>query len=207
MGRKKDGGKRKRCRLWRFGSLFAAFIVLVSAFAVYFASQMEPVKKKYIYPYAYQELVALYADANGVPPSLVASVIRHESKFEAHVRSPRGAVGLMQLMPATAQWIAEELEDASFSPDKLSEPETNIRYGTWYLAELAREFDGNPVLVLAAYNAGRGTVHAWMEENGWPPEFADVSAIPYPETRLYVENVLKDQRQYEALYHSAQETR
>ena len=68
--------------------------------------------------------------------------------------------------------------------------------------ELEREFDGNPVLTLAAYNAGRGVVHEWIEEYEWPPDFQDISEIPYPETRLYVARVLKDRKHYETLYHS-----
>ena len=108
----------------------------------------------------------------------------------------------MQLMPETAEWIAGQLGESDFSVQKLYNPETNIRYGTWYLALLEREFDGNLVLALAAYNAGRGTVHEWMEENSWPPDFNDISLIPYPETRFYVAKVLKDKTHYETLYHS-----
>ena len=147
----------------------------------------------------------LYADANDVSPALVASVIMHESKFSNDVHSSRGAIGLMQLMPETAEWIAEQLGDEDFSLQKLHEPEMNIRYGTWYLALLEREFESNLVLALAAYNAGRGTVHEWIEEYDWSLEFEDISAIPYPETRIYVTRVLKDSKHYEKLYHSETE--
>ena len=195
--------RNKRYRARKHRSLLVGALVVLLAFAIYFISQIEPVKKRYIYPYPYQELVMLYAEANGVSPALVASVIMHESKFSNDVHSPRGAIGLMQLMPETAKWIAGELEEADFSLQKLHEPETNIRYGTWYLALLEREFDGNLVLALAAYNAGRGTVHEWAEEYEWPSDFREIPAIPYPETRLYVGRVLKDAKHYEKLYHSA----
>ena len=198
-------GKRgKRYRKRKHASLLFALAVILLAFAVYFVSQIEPVKKKYIYPYPYQyqETVTMYAEANGISPALAASVIMHESKFTEHAHSPRGAIGLMQLMPETAEWIAGQLGEKDFSLKKLHEPEMNIRFGTWYLAQLEREFDGNLVLALAAYNAGRGVVHEWMEENDWPLDFKDISAIPYPETRIYVERVLKDKAHYEALYHS-----
>lgn len=199
--------RHRRYKARKYRAVLLAAAVLLLAFVVYFASQFEPVKKKYIYPYPHQALVTRYAEANGVPPSLVASVIMHESKFLATVRSHRGAVGLMQLMPATAEWIAGELGDEGFSLPRLYDPEMNIRYGTWYLALLCREFRGNQVLALAAYNAGRGTVHEWMEEYKWPPDFDDTAAIPYPETRLYVERVLKDRKHYEALYHSPAKTK
>ncbi|MBR5162620.1 MAG: lytic transglycosylase domain-containing protein [Schwartzia sp.] len=193
--------RNERYKDRKYKAVFFALLAILFAFAVYLVSQFEPVKKKYIYPYPHQELVTLYAEANGVSPALVASVIMHESKFADQAHSPRGAVGLMQLMPETAEWIAGQLGEEDFSLEKLREPEMNIRYGTWYLAHLEQEFDGNQVLTLAAYNAGRGTVHEWMEERGWAPNFNDISAIPYPETRFYVARVLKDRKQYETLYH------
>ena len=192
--------QQQRDRERKKTSVLFATVVLICVFAIYFASQIEPVKKKFIYPYPYQDLVVAYAEANGVSSSLVASVIMHESKFRNDVCSPRGAVGLMQIMPATAEWIAGELEDASFSVARLSEPEMNIRYGTWYLAHLLREFEGNQVLALAAYNAGRGTVHEWMTEEDWDMGFSNIEEIPYSETRLYVKRVLKDREHYEKLY-------
>ena len=194
--------RSKRYRKRKYGSLLFAFAVILLAFIVYFVSQIEPVKNKYIYPDLYKETVTMYAEANGISPALVASVIMHESKFSERVHSPRGAIGLMQLMPETAEWIAGQLGETDFSLQMLYEPEMNIRYGTWYLALLEQEFDGNLVLALAAYNAGRGIVHEWMEENDWPPDFKDISAIPYPETRFYVERVLKDKKSYETVYHS-----
>ena len=203
MRKKRIRSERYKNR--KYKAVFFACMAVLLAFFVYFVSQIEPVKKKYIYPYPHQELVTLYAEANGVQPALVASVIMHESKFSHQAHSSRGAVGLMQLMPATAEWIAGQLGEEDFSLEKLSEPERNIRYGTWYLALLEREFEGNQILALAAYNAGRGTVHEWMEERGWPMNFNDISAIPYPETRFYVGRVLKDRKHYETLYHPTKE--
>ena len=106
-----------------------------------------------------------YAAIYNVDSNLTAAVIKSESKFKHTATSHRGAVGLMQLMPETAEWIAEQLNDKSYSVEGLHEPDRNIRYGTWYLAELEREFQGNDILALAAYNAGRGNVKAWMEGN------------------------------------------
>ena len=76
----------------------------------------------------------------------------------------------------------------------------NIRYGVWYLAELEREFGGNDILALAAYNAGRGNVRDWMERFHWTQQFDEIEAIPYPETRFYVRRVLEDREQYKRLY-------
>lgn len=181
-------------------ALILAVVVFALALAAYFLSQSEPVQRRYLYPYPYQELVELYAKANGVDSALVASVIMNESRFQNDARSPRGAIGLMQIMPETAQWIAVQLGDDNFSLEKLHEPETNIRYGVWYLAELQREFAGNNILALAAYNAGRGTVRDWIEEGDWPWTFHALDKIPYPETRSYVKNVLQNRIRYEKLY-------
>ena len=181
-------------------ALILAVVVFALALAAYFLSQSEPVQRRYLYPYPYQELVELYAKANGVDSALVASVIMNESRFQNDARSPRGAIGLMQIMPETAQWIAFQLGDDNFSLEKLHEPETNIRYGVWYLAELQREFAGNNILALAAYNAGRGTVRDWIEEGDWPWTFHALDKIPYPETRSYVKNVLQNRIRYEKLY-------
>lgn len=165
-----------------------------------FAAQSERFQKKYIYPYPHQELVAQYAAQYRVESSLVAGVIMSESKFQDEVHSDRGAVGLMQLMPTTAAWVAEQIEYTDYSMEKLHEPATNIRFGTWYLSSLQKEFCGNEVLMLAAYNAGRGTVHSWMEERGWDMNFTDVNQIPYEETRLYIGRVLKKREKYRDLY-------
>ena len=181
-------------------ALLAGICVVLMAFVVYFVTQIEPVQKKYLYPYPYQELVQQYAAKENIDSALVASVIMNESKFKNEVHSHRGAIGLMQLMPETAEWIAGQIDDSSFSLDKLHEPETNIRYGVWYLASLKKEFEGNEILALAAYNAGRGNVHEWMEERGWTLDFSRVNEIPYEETRAYVASVLRNKVKYERLY-------
>ena len=102
----------------------------------------------------------------------------------------------MQLRPETAVWIAGQLDDTQFSVSSLQEPWCNIRYGTWYLGSLQEEFRGNEVLMLAAYNAGRGNVLEWMEKYGWDYDFQDVDAIPFRETEEYVRSVLKNKAKY-----------
>ena len=141
-----------------------------------------------------------YAEIYHVDSNLTAAVIKSESKFKHTALSHRGAVGLMQLMPETAEWIAGQIGDKSYNVESLHEPDRNIRYGTWYLAELQREFKGNDVLALAAYNAGRGNVKAWMDENNWSYSFHDIDAIPYKETRDYVRQVIGDRKKYRELY-------
>lgn len=76
----------------------------------------------------------------------------------------------------------------------------NIRMGCWYVGELEHEFQHNLVLLMVAYNAGRGQTHEWMQENGWDYNFNDIKSIPYPDTREYVAKVMQDRDKYYLLY-------
>lgn len=175
-------------------------MILVLASLSYFVWQNEDFQRKYLYPYDYQDTINFYADRYEVDRNLVASVILAESKFRQDATSVHGARGLMQIMPETASWIATQIEDDSFSVDKLYNVNMNIKYGTWYLYELQTEFEGNEVLALAAYNAGRGNVYEWMEKYHWDINFKDYTKIPFPETREYVKRVLENKKHYNKLY-------
>ena len=175
-------------------------MILVLASLSYFVWQNEDFQRKYLYPYDYQDTINFYADRYEVDRNLVASVILAESKFRQDATSVHGARGLMQIMPETGSWIATQIEDDSFSVEKLYNVNMNIKYGTWYLSELQTEFEGNEVLALAAYNAGRGNVYEWMEKYHWDINFKDYTKIPFPETREYVKRVLENKKHYNKLY-------
>jgi soluble lytic murein transglycosylase len=119
--------------------------------------------------------VRAHAEAAGLDPALVCAVVRAESRFHANAVSPRGAVGLMQIMPDTALWIASRLNVTAFDTH---DPETNLRFGTWYLRYLVDRFD-NLDLALAAYNAGPTRVAGWVAQG----------ATAFPETAAYVTRV------------------
>lgn len=174
--------------------------VAILSLAGYFVYNTDWFQKNYVYPFPYQEIVYRYATEHNMSPYLIAAVIRTESKFNQYARSPKGATGLMQLMPETAHWIAGQLDYNDFDLKGMTEPEMNIRFGTWYLATLKREFGGNEVLFLAAYNGGRGNVAQWMNKYGWSSSFRDIDQIPFRETREYVAKVLRDQKRYQDLY-------
>lgn len=178
-------------------------VLVVGVFLVVGASYVytsDWFQKKYAYPFLYNELVCKYASEHQLDPWLVTGVIKAESKFLLEAKSPVGAVGLMQLMPETAQWIAEQSECPGFQLQDLASPEVNIRFGTWYLASLKHEFHENEILMLAAYNAGRGNVKQWMEQYGWTMQFRDVEQIPFPETREFIREVLWNKKRYQELY-------
>ena len=180
-------------------SLSAGMLILFVCFSVYFVSQVELIQKSYLYPFPYQEIVLRYANAYRVDSNLCVAVVKVESRFNPEAVSHRGALGLMQIMPDTGRWIASQMGE-DFSVEKLKDPETNIRYGVWYLSTLRQEFEDNDVLALAAYNAGRGHVRAWMEEGGWSMKFTHIDSIPFRETREYVKNVLRSKDKYKELY-------
>jgi soluble lytic murein transglycosylase len=152
-----------------------------------------------VYPWPYREVVERYAKANGLDPYLVAAVIRVESSFRSSAVSPKGARGLMQIMPATGVWIAGEMNLPNFHPDQLFDVELNIRMGTWYLRHLSEQFD-RKLVALAAYNGGRGNVKNWLEQGVWSGQEKDIERIPFSETRNYVRRVLRTQAIYRELY-------
>lgn len=179
---------------------FLLIMVLLIALGGYACFDSDWFQKRYIYPYPYKELIEHYAVEYELDPLLIVSVIRVESKFAAQARSPKGAVGLMQLMPETAEWIAVQLEYPEFQLSDLEKPEVNIKFGSWYLASLKKEFKDNEFLLLAAYNGGRGNVKQWMQRYGWTMRFQEVEQIPFRETKEYVGRVLHDKRRYQQLY-------
>jgi soluble lytic murein transglycosylase len=131
------------------------------------------------YPLRYEQIVRGHARNYSLDPALVAAVIYQESKFKPNARSTSGAVGLMQLLPDTANGIALHTGGAAFRVDDLYDPEINVRYGAWYLRHLLRKY-GDERTALAAYNAGQDNVDRWRR-NG--------RGIQFPETRAYVDRV------------------
>ena len=189
---------KTRKRRWTMGKkIFVfCFLAILAAFSIVNMQFFE----KIIYPYPNQAIVEKYASQYGVDPLFVVSVIREESKFLHQSESHKGAKGLMQLMPTTAQAISESLGDKTYTEQDLLDPEKNIQYGTWYLASLQKVFDNNTTLVTAAYNGGRGHVQEWIKNGQLDPDNIRIQDIPFKETRDYVGRVLKSYEKYNKLY-------
>ena len=127
-----------------------------------------------------------HADNYHLDAAELAAVIYVESRFRPQIRSGAGAVGLMQVLPETAQGIADRTGGEGFVEDDLYDPEINVRYGAWYLGHLRQKYRGRPnaaELALAAYNAGQGTVDGWIAST--PP--GEPVRIGYSETRAYLD--------------------
>jgi len=156
---------------------------------------------KQLYPIKYNEVIAENSVKYSVDPHLIAAVIRVESNFQTGRESPKGAVGLMQLMPTTSDWIIERAKLESISSEKLlHDPTMNIELGAWYLNHLLSLFDQEKVIAIAAYNAGPGNVSKWIEQGTWSGEFETSDSIPFGETRSYVQKVFYYYNKYKELY-------
>lgn len=146
----------------------------------------------------YTELIRQYSEEYDLEPAFVAGVICTESKFKEEAVSRAGARGLMQIMPATGEEIAEAL-GVPFHIEDLFDPETSIRFGCYYLRQQLDRFDQNKAVALAAYNAGPHKAAQWLSEYGLDSR-GRIAYIPYEETKNYVNRVLQAEENYANLY-------
>ncbi len=144
------------------------------------------------YPLHYTAIVKGHARNYQLEPALLAAVIDAESKFHADAKSGSGAIGLMQLLPTTAQGIALHTGGSNFRTEDLYDPEINVRYGSWYLRHLLDKYRDERT-ALAAYNAGQNNVDRWLARG---------SGIRFAETRAYVDRVEKLKGIYRDLWRS-----
>ena len=151
------------------------------------------------FPRPYAELFSKHAAANRLPEALVLTLAKAESHFRPEVKSHAGAIGLMQLMPATAKATAR-FKGSNYNPLWLIDPEYNIRLGTRHLRELLDQYHQDTVYTLAAYNAGATAVDRWRAAFGQLPRDEFIENIPYHETRDYVKKIVAQSQIYRALY-------
>lgn len=152
------------------------------------------------YPTAYVEEIVRAADEFSLDPYFVISIMRCESSFDPEAVSNRGAIGLMQVMPDTGEWIAHKLDlDDTYQESLLYEPAVNVRFGCWYLQFLSGRFDGDRKKIVAAYNAGHRTVENWLQDPQYSANGA-LLTIPYESTAKYYERVEASYAKYRELY-------
>jgi len=152
------------------------------------------------FPTPYRDLLNEAARSQSLEPAFVYGLVRQESRFLVEARSGVGAAGLMQLMPATAKWVARKVGENGFTPARIHEPDLNLRFGSFYLRRVLDELDGSPMLAAAAYNAGPGRPKAWRASLPVSVEGAAFAeTIPFTETRDYVKKVLANSVAYAAL--------
>lgn len=150
-------------------------------------------------PLRHEDIIRQQANDKHLPADLIAAVIYEETRFRPRT-SPAGAKGLMQILPATAQFIASRSGGTRFELRDLADPQVNIAYGAYYLRYLTDRYEGNSTLAVAAYNAGETRVDRWVETAGGPGLFDPQASIPFPETRNYVLDVEERRREYRRHY-------
>jgi soluble lytic murein transglycosylase len=156
-------------------------------------------------PLRHEDIIRQQAREKGLDPALIAGVIYAESHFRDGQTSKAGALGLMQITPATAHYIARKSGGTAFVVGDLATPQVNIAYGSYYLRYLLSRYDGNEAFALAAYNAGEGNVDRWIAQARARHRALTVDAIPYDETRAYVTRVQQAKHDYASSYASALE--
>ena len=177
--------------------IIAVFVLAAALACTLFVMLRRPAKESY--PVEYSDLVIEYSDENGVPPELTASVMFAESSCRPDVVSSAGAIGLMQIMPDTGEWLAGKY-DEKFAVENLYDPETNVKYGTWYLGFLLRRYDGNTDCAVAAYHAGQGNVDKWLNDPEYSSDGITLDNIPFEATATYVQRINKYLKFYSGAY-------
>lgn len=195
--------KKKRKKLRKRKGLITV-IAVVSVLAIitilFFATPLKNRVYSWFYPQKYSELVTQSSEEFGVDEKLIYAVIRTESGFREDIVSSAGAIGLMQLMPDTFEWLQENLDGEVIYPaDKLKDPAINIRYGTYFLSWLLDRY-GDVDTAAAAYNAGISNVDEWLGDSRYSDDGKTLSAIPFSETKKYVDKVRDAMENYDWIY-------
>jgi soluble lytic murein transglycosylase len=186
----------------RFNLLRGSITLMRRAYPQFMAAGGEELPREvllHIFPLQYWDLIRKHAALRNLDEFLVAALVAQESTFVPQIRSSAGAVGLMQLMPATGRAYARKLK-LPYSRQLLTNPEANIRMGTTYLADKMKEF-GAVHLALASYNAGETPVRRWIAERPGVDDASEfIEDIPYAETQNYVKRILGTAEDYRRLY-------
>jgi soluble lytic murein transglycosylase len=190
---------RRRAARRRGALRLLAFLALVGLGALLLRPLFTSAVRDLALPLRHEATIRRQAQEKRLDPALIAGVIYAESKFNDSTSSA-GALGLMQLLPATAHFIAQRSGGTRFTTADLSTPEINIAYGSWYLRYLLDRYGGSEVLALAAYNGGETNVNRWRAQARARGEPFGLDAIPFAETRAYVMRVLEARSDYAATY-------
>lgn len=185
-----------------FVGLFLFFIILL----FYNTEKMGQL----MYPIKFQQDIQSSAESFDISPFLIASIIRTESNYNTNTESKQSAVGLMQIMPDTADWIISRAGYSAQMKERMKEADVNIQMGTWYLDWLTNRFEeklhDNPsiedqiAIVAAAYNAGHNKINEWFDNDIWDGQYNSIQEIPYGETRHYIKRVIYYYKKYDAFY-------
>ncbi len=197
--RGRRAGRRGRGGRLRGPGVVLVIVTALGALAIAFGSNLDHTVRRLALPLSNEQVIREQAAAKHLDPALIAAVIYAETKFDPRT-SPAGAEGLMQIEPATAEFLAKLSGGYRFRRSDLATPSVNLAYGSYYLRYLLDHYGGDEMLAVAAYNAGLANVDRWVAQAHAESKSLTVGEIPFGETRAYVQRVLRAQREYRALY-------
>lgn len=174
--------------------------LLVILAIIYLIAYNAPQLVKILYPLKFDSYIIKYSNEYKMEPSFVAAVIKTESNFQEFAESGKGAKGLMQITSSTGCWIAQKLKVEDFQEDMLFDPETNIRFGCWYIKHLYEYYGNDIKLIMAAYNGGMGNVDKWLKDRELSYDGLTLDNIPFKETEEFVKRIEKNHKIYSFLY-------
>lgn len=174
-------------------------ILLFIIFILFKVIKIDDIIMKKIYPLKYNEYVEEYSRRYNIDPYMVYAIIKAESNFNPNAKSSSNAVGLMQIMEATAIETANKME-LNISEKELFNPDINIHIGVKYFTDLLNKYNNNYYLAIVAYNAGIGNVDKWIKEGTIKQDGSDIENVPFKETNNYVRRILRDYEIYKEFY-------
>ncbi len=198
-GRRSPASRRRAAARRRRAIVLIASAAILAAGVILLLPLARKAVNEFGLPLAYQDVIRQQAAEKHLDPAFIAAVIYAETKFDAR-NSPAGAVGLMQILPQTAEFLAHRSGATTFHVSDLNSPQVNIAYGSYYLRYLLNEYGGSKIEALAAYNGGETNVDGWIAAARARGQSLQIAQIPFPETRAYVERVLAAQRDYRQTY-------
>lgn len=198
---KRRGRKARIRRRNRMIAVIAVIVLVLGLLGLMLLFSEDEVKKEtmVLYPMEYTSLIRENAVEQGLEPAYVAAVILAESSYNPNAVSSVNAQGLMQIMPDTGEWISGKF-DEEYVEGCLFSPETNIKYGCWYLGYLMRRYDGDMRCSSAAYHSGQGKVDQWLSDPAYSADGKTLSVIPGSNADTYVNRVLEYYEKYDELY-------
>ena len=198
--RRKRRNRRSRIRA-RFIRVIVLLLLILGLIGLILMLSTEEVQEETVqlYPMEYVELIRANAGEFNLDPAYVAAVVLAESSYNPNAVSSVNAQGLMQIMPDTGEWLAGKF-DETYVEGCLFNPETNLRYGCWYLGFLMDRYDGDMRCSSAAYHSGQGTVDKWLKNPEYSSDGKTLDVIPGSNADTYVNRILEYYEKYEELY-------
>jgi soluble lytic murein transglycosylase len=193
-------------KLFQKKYIFSLILLLFIVFLFYNTDGLG----RFMYPIKYKQDIQISSENYNMDPLLISAIIRVESNYNPSLESAKGARGLMQIMPDTADWIIIKAGYTPLIKDHMKEPDVNIEMGTWYLNWIVSRFDGKLpasyttedrlAVTAAAYNAGHNKLSEWLSGDVWDGQYQNIADIPYGETRHYIKRVLYYYKKYQMFY-------